>query len=194
MGYGDIYNRFGEMSYKLQDVRVLVVDDMKPMQDLLKAILIAFGFKKLYFAEDGDDAFHKFSYYDPDIIITDWMMHGESGIEFTHRVRNDSRSPNPLVPIIMMSGFSAQMRVEQARDTGITEFLAKPFTAQDVYEKISQVIEKPRPFIQAHDFYGPDRRRKLSTHYRGPMRREEDPEPTDIFYIETENTKTQPSA
>ena len=96
------------------------------------------------------------------------------GIELTKKIRTDPRSPNPYVPIILMTGYSAQIRVMQARDTGVTEFLVKPFTAQDLYTRIEQVIEKPRQFVDTGEFFGPDRRRRVVKDYEGPFRREEE--------------------
>lgn len=75
----------------------------------------------------------------------------------------------------MMTGFSSKLRVEGARDNGITEFLVKPFTAQDLYARVFQIIEKPRKFVDTGEFFGPDRRRKSGKGYEGPRRRDEDP-------------------
>lgn len=76
----------------------------------------------------------------------------------------------------MMTGFSSQLRVEAARDCGITEFLVKPFTSRDLYNRIVQIIEKPRQFVDADDFFGPDRRRRAIKDYDGPQRRDDDNE------------------
>ena len=50
--------------------------------------------------------------------------------------------------------------IEQARDSGITEILTKPVTAQGLYLRIQEVIERPRQFVKAPSFIGPCRRRK----------------------------------
>lgn len=99
------------------------------------------------------------------------------GISFTRIVRNDPASPNPYVPVILMTGFSEKRRVLQARDAGVTEFLVKPFNAHDLYKRIVQVIERPRQFVRAEDFFGPDRRRKKTPGFLGPFRRDTDEEP-----------------
>jgi two-component system chemotaxis response regulator CheY len=110
-------------------------------------------------------------------VIADWMMRPMDGIAFTRLIRNDPSSPNPYVPVILMTGFSERRRVVQARDSGVTEFLVKPFNAKDLYKRIAQVIERPRQFVKSEDFFGPDRRRKSTIDgplYRGPLRREAD--------------------
>ena len=96
------------------------------------------------------------------------------GLAFTRAVRNDKISPTPFVPIIMITGHTERHRVEQARDAGVTEFLAKPVTAQDLFSRIAMIVEKPRPFIRCDDFFGPDRRRRDAEDYTGPLRRDDD--------------------
>ena len=58
-----------------------------------------------------------------------------------------------------------------ARDSGITEFLVKPYTAKTLYDKIEAIIERPRNFVKADGFFGPDRRRK-KVNYMGQDRRQ----------------------
>jgi DNA-binding response OmpR family regulator len=101
-------------------------------------------------------------------------MRPVDGISLARMIRNDPKSPNPYIPIILMTGFSEKRRVIQARDAGVTEFLVKPFTARDLFRRITQIIERPRQFVKSEDFFGPDRRRKTSVEYNGPLRRELD--------------------
>lgn len=159
------------MSYTLSTVKILVVDDMTPMLTLCKTILGVFGFKNVHTAQSGAEAIEAVIRLDPDLIITDWMMEPMDGLEMTNEIRRNPKSPNPYVPIIMMTGFSSKIRVEAARDSGITEFLVKPFTARDLYNRITQIIEKPRQFVDTGGFFGPDRRRRHVPDYEGPKRR-----------------------
>ena len=101
-------------------------------------------------------------------------MEPMDGIELTRRIRNDSTSPNKTVPIIMLTGYSAANRIQRSRDAGATEYLAKPFTAESLVKRITYVIENPRDFILARDYFGPDRRRKENRAYSGPLRRMSD--------------------
>ena len=162
------------MPYDLNSARILLIDDMKPMVTLTKSVLNIFGFKNVYVAHDGEEGFEMLCKYDPDLVITDWMMDNVDGLEFAKAVRNNPRAPNPYIPIIMMTGFSSKLRVEEARDNGITEFLVKPFSSVDLYNRIQMIIEKPRQFVKNEDFFGPDRRRRKGDDYEGPKRREND--------------------
>ncbi len=162
------------MSYSFDNITVLVVEDNQPMLDITKSLLLTFGVGNVITAKDGDHGFRACLEHNPDIIIADWMMIPTDGIAMTKRIRSDRRSPNPYVPIILMTGFSEKRRVLQARDAGVTEFLVKPFTARDLYKRLCQVIERPRQFVRSEDFFGPDRRRKTTLEFSGPFRRESD--------------------
>ncbi|MEM9468555.1 MAG: response regulator [Pseudomonadota bacterium] len=162
------------MTYKLSTVSVLVVEDLQPMRILIQSVLDIMGFKNIVLAHNGEEAYEHFCKYGTDLIITDWMMQGMGGLELIEKVRTDENSPDPFVPIILMTGYSNKMRVEIARDCGMTEFLAKPFKSQDLYNRIVQIVEKPRQFIKSEEFFGPDRRRRKDDIYEGPIRRDDD--------------------
>ena len=162
------------MAYQFESITVLVVEDNQAMLDITKSLLVTFGVGQVISAKDGHEGFEKLVRYNPDLVIADWMMRPVDGISLTRRIRNDANSPNPYIPIILMTGFSEKRRVIQARDAGVTEFLVKPFNARDLYRRIAQVIERPRQFVRSNDFFGPDRRRRTEKHFNGPFRRHSD--------------------
>ena len=162
------------MAYELKKATILVVDDMQPMLALTASLLKIFGFSNIIQAGDTETAWAKFCTKNPDIVLTDWLMDPYDGLELVKKIRNDPASPNRFVPIILMTGFSHRLRVEQARDIGVTEFLVKPFRAKDMYSRIEMLIEKPRRFVETQQFFGPDRRRRKGDDYQGPLRREND--------------------
>ncbi|MCB9991835.1 MAG: response regulator [Rhodospirillales bacterium] len=178
------------MAYQFHRISVLVVEDNQPMLEITKSLLVTFGVGHVIGAQNGEVGFKRFCEYNNDIIIADWMMKPMDGISFTRQVRNDPKSPNPYVPIILMTGFSEKRRVLQARDAGVTEFLVKPFNAKDLYKRLVQVIERPRQFVRAPDFFGPDRRRKkIKGQYDGPYRRESDLHSAEILKVLQEQQK-----
>lgn len=144
------------------------------MRKLVISVLDTLGVGRILTAADGDEGFDKFCQENPDIVIADWHMLPVSGIDLVKKIRKNNNSPNKMVPIIMMTGYSAMPRVSEARDCGATEFLVKPFSANDMARRIAYVINKPRDFIETEDFFGPDRRRRKIDNYRGPRRRDDD--------------------
>lgn len=159
----------------LSGIGILIVEDSQAMMRLVGSVLKSMGVKRIYTAPEGERGFRVFQSEKPDIVITDWLMdNGMDGITFMQKVRQDKLSVDRTVPIIMMSGYSARKRVIQARDAGVTEFLAKPFTAEELGKRITYVVERPRDFIECDTFVGPDRRRRVDPYYKGPSRRDDD--------------------
>lgn len=162
------------MGFKFEKLSILIVEDTAPMQKLVTSVLETLGIGRVWTAPEGQAGFDMFCKENPDIVITDWHMVPMSGIELVDKIRKDPASPNKMVPVIMMTGYSALPRVSQARDTGTTEFLVKPFSANDLARRIAYVINKPRDFIETRDYFGPDRRRRIIENYQGPFRRQKD--------------------
>lgn len=158
----------------LQAVQVLLVDDNQHMRAIASAILQSAGIRKVIEASDGGAALEVMREHAIDLALVDFNMFPLDGVEFTRLVRNSPDSANPYLPIIMMTGHSEKSRVTEARDAGVTEFVAKPITAKAVLERIQAVILRPRPFVKADTYFGPDRRRRSSDSYKGPFRRAAD--------------------
>lgn len=176
------------MSYQFKNITVLIVESTKAMFDLTKSVLTTFGVNQIYSAYNYDDGFEQFCTLNPDLLIIDWLEDPKNGLELTRKIRQDPQSPNPFTPIILMTGYSQKRRVIAARDSGITEFLVKPFTSKALYQRIEQLIERPRNFVKCETYFGPDRRRKREQDYMGKERRSFDqPKPKEarISAVET---------
>jgi two-component system chemotaxis response regulator CheY len=157
--------------YRFDRLKVLVVDDNPHMRTLIVAVLQAFDIKNIHEASSGEAAWSVLQAAPCDIVFVDWVMTGISGLELTKRVRTSPNSPNPFVPIIMLTGHTERTRVTKARDAGITEFLAKPISAKGLYQRVFSVVVHPRPFIRTATYFGPERRRTANANYAGPERR-----------------------
>lgn len=163
------------MAYDLSQLYVMVVDDNEHARALVRTILYTLGVRNLKLCPDAETALAALSDFPADIVIVDWEMPGESGVDLTRKLRQDPNSPNPYIPIIMMTGHTERSRVLEARDAGVTEFLVKPISARLLCQRLHAVIEKPRPFVRAKNFFGPDRRRRSSLNFVGEERRSAPP-------------------
>ena len=155
-------------------LKILLVDDNHHMRVLLTEILRAIGVKHVYEANDGAEALQVMRSNPIDIIMSDLAMQPLDGIDFVRLLRNSPDSPNPMAPVIMITGHSTHRRVQEARDVGVNEFLSKPVTARGVLERIAQVVDNPRAFVRTPAYFGPDRRRRADPNYTGPKRRASD--------------------
>jgi CheY-like chemotaxis protein len=162
----------GVMSgYRFDRLKILVVDDNAHMRKLVVTILQAFGAIQIFEADSGERALALMRDTNPDVVILDWMMEGMSGLDFVRQVRSAPNSPNPFVPVIMLTGHTHIDHVRQARDAGVNEFLAKPVSVKAILTRLIAVIEHPRPYVRTIAYFGPCRRRRGTDEYRGPERR-----------------------
>jgi CheY-like chemotaxis protein len=153
---------------------MLVLEDNQHMRAIIMTILGGVGIKNVRESPDSLSAIRIMREHPVDIALVDFQLSGMDGVEFTRQVRRSPVSPDPFLPVIMITGHSERARVEEARDAGVTEFVAKPLTARALLARIEAVIFRPRPFIRCTTFFGPDRRRRNDPEYQGPMRRSTD--------------------
>lgn len=161
--------------YVLDNINVMVIDDNKHMTTLVVEILTALGIKNVIEVSDAAKAFTELQHFPADVIVVDWNMEPLDGLDFVKLVRTAKDTPNPYVPIIMLSGFTELRRVTEARDAGVNEYLAKPISAKALYQRFASIIDNPRPFVRTKTFFGPCRRRQDQGPPRGvPERRAEE--------------------
>ncbi|WCL53080.1 MULTISPECIES: response regulator [Kordiimonadales] len=157
-------------NYDFDRVSVLLVDDSPFIRSLIANSLKVLGVGNVYAVEHGGDAITflqrvknepmKVGCQQIDIIVSNWDMHPIDGMMFLRWVRRHKDSPDRFVPFVMITSYTEPDRVMQAREMGVTEMLAKPFTVKSVGEKLVSIIERPRQFVHTKDYFGPDRRRQ----------------------------------
>lgn len=157
-------------------LRILMIEDNQHMRSIINAILKGAGIRNVREARDGAEALDILKQFPADFALVDFNMEPIDGVEFTRMLRNAPDSPNPYLPIIMVTGHSERSRVIEARDSGVNEFVVKPLTARALLSRIDSLVMRPRPFIRCKTFFGPDRRRAGNTAYKGPFRRSSDPQ------------------
>lgn len=149
------------MGYRFDRIAILVVDDNTNMRRLISTVLHTIGISQILWADSVPAAMEHLARGPVDIVLTDYNMQPVDGIAFTRMLRDPEQSPDPFVPVIMMTGHATRKVVGAARNVGVTEFLAKPVSVASMYERLVQVIENPRPFVRTGSFFGPDRRRRV---------------------------------
>ncbi|MEQ8435597.1 MAG: response regulator [Oceanicaulis sp.] len=142
------------------NVRALVIDDNAHMIQIIRSLLLGFGITRTYESRDAAEAFDIARQEAIDFIIVDYQMPILDGLEFTRMVRTAKDTRNPFIPIILLTAHTERSRIMAARDAGVTEVCAKPITAKQLWMKIAAVVNAPRPFVRAPQYFGPDRRRR----------------------------------
>ncbi|WP_259782507.1 response regulator [Aestuariispira ectoiniformans] len=150
---------------------VLVVEDSQFMRSLIIGILRALGVERVMTAENGEEAIAILSpatkktqsmvgMSGVDVIISDMFMPVVDGNMLLRWVRLSAKSPDRFLPFIMCSAAADRDVIIKARDAGVDEFLAKPFSANAMAQRLVAVVEHGRPYIYCPTYFGPDRRRR----------------------------------
>lgn len=153
--------------------RVLIVDPNLASARLLADILKGLGTREVMFEQDERRALEIAREFNPQIVFTERTGPRLDGEELTRRLRR-SNMPCRYAPVIMITGDATAVTIKGARDSGVHEFLRKPFTSGDLFKRIEVVTTKPRDWIEAVGYVGPDRRRFNSGEYTGPHKRKAD--------------------
>lgn len=122
------------------EVRILVVDDHPLTRDMVSSILKGIGFGRLDQAENGHIALLKLNEGEFDLIICDWNMPTMSGLEVLEEIRSEERFKD--IPFLMLTAEAYRENVAAAMKAGVTDYIAKPFTADVLSKKIEQILRE----------------------------------------------------
>lgn len=151
--------------------KVLVIDPTPAAARLLGEQLRAMGAREVLFEPDERRAFDLAATVDPTLIFVERSGPRLDGEAFARRLRR-SEIACRKIPLIMVTGDATATTIKGARDSGVHEFLRKPFTSGDLLRRVEVVALKPRDWIEAVHYVGPDRRRFNSGEYAGPEKRQ----------------------
>jgi CheY-like chemotaxis protein len=151
-------------------LRALIIDDNEHMRALLRRLLQRAGIENMEYP-DANAALEAIETIKPDFILTDLSMQPMDGISFVRTLRHSTNQQVQTIPVIMVTGHAERHTVQSARDVGVNELLVKPVTERGLYQRIQEVILRPRPFVFGPEYFGPCRRRRRDLNYTGPERR-----------------------
>lgn len=126
------------MQSKGQNFTVLVVDDMAFIRKVVRKSLTDLGVKEIVEASDAAEAVKRLRERNFDLIISDWNMPTMSGFDLLDFVRNNEKLKE--VPFLMLTGINEKDRVTAAAEQGVSDFLIKPFSAEELEQKIERLL------------------------------------------------------
>ncbi len=129
--------------------RVLVADDDPEICTLIKTILRNASFEVAVCADAESALVHLQRDKPYDILISDFMLPGISGIELITMVRANPQTAR--LPILMISGHSNYAMDARAKSAGADHFLNKPFTLTQLRSTVSALAAKYRPLTAAEE-------------------------------------------
>jgi DNA-binding NtrC family response regulator len=117
------------------DELILIVDDDDPVRVMLARLLRTQGYSVLQ-AANASQARTVLTEESPSLVISDIVMPGESGIELRRTIADQW----PELPVILISGYSAEGPAEFAARTPNTSFVQKPFAADQLLSLVEQTL------------------------------------------------------
>jgi two-component system phosphate regulon response regulator PhoB len=122
--------------------RVLVVEDESAIAELISINLRHNGMLPLL-ASDGVAAQKHIDEVLPDVILLDWMLPGQSGLELARRWRADPRTKT--TPILMLTARGDEPDKIAGLDAGADDYITKPFSTQELLARIRAVLRRRAP-------------------------------------------------
>ncbi len=119
-------------------MKALIVDDSKTIRTIMQRSLGPLGFDTIVEAEDGQQALDRAGEGLPDFITLDWNMPVMNGIEFLKAYRAQGHK----TPILMVTTEAEKSRVVEAIKAGVTHYLIKPFTPDQLKERVSETLQR----------------------------------------------------
>ena len=119
-------------------IKILIVDDMSAMRRIISNALKQIGFTNLTVTDDGTTALNALKNDNFDLVISDWNMPKMTGIELLKTVRGMSEYKN--VPFVMVTAESGKSNVVLAVQAGVSQYIVKPFTVEQLTEKLKKVL------------------------------------------------------
>ncbi len=124
----------------IKHLKVLIVDDQLEVRSMLRGMLSELGISQIFEASDGKEAmqFTDNAMDMIDVVICDWNMPKMTGIELLRQMR----SVYPDVPFLMVTGRSDMDSVTQAKASGVTAYIRKPFSPAHLEIKLRVIKSK----------------------------------------------------
>ena len=124
----------------MSEVRALIVDDSSVMRKIIERSLRQAGvnLSVVYEAGSGTDALELLKTKDVDLILSDINMPSMDGLEFLRQIRAQNLAVG--VPVVMITTESSEEHVKQAIQAGARGYIRKPFTAEQVKERVLPLV------------------------------------------------------
>jgi len=119
---------------------ILIVDDSIPMRAVIKKIIKASGFDvgEFFEASNGREALKVLNEKWLDLVLTDYNMPDMNGLELVEEMKRDETLMS--MPVIMITTEGSKERVEEFMAKGIIGYIKKPFTPEQIKQKLIEIM------------------------------------------------------
>ena len=125
----------------MSEIRALIVDDSSVMRKIVERALRQAGLEPLAVCEaaSGTEGLEMLRKNEVDLILSDINMPSMDGLEFLRQIRAQNLAPG--VPVVMITTESSEEHVKEAIQAGAQGYIRKPFTAEQVKERVLPLIK-----------------------------------------------------
>ncbi|MGX7107191.1 response regulator YycF [Hutsoniella sourekii] len=116
--------------------KILVVDDEKPISDIIAFNLDKEGYEVVK-AYDGEEALEQFESEKPDLVILDLMLPKKDGLEVCREIRKDS-----ALPIIMLTAKDSEIDKVLGLELGADDYVTKPFSNRELIARVKANLRR----------------------------------------------------
>lgn len=126
-------------------IKILVADDMPTMRNIIERMLKGLGYENVSTFEDGQLAYDDLVKMQAEgtpyhLVISDWNMPVLNGLNFLIKVRATEGMNN--IPFLMVTTISDKSKVIEALNHGVSHYVMKPLTVDDLELKIDKILLK----------------------------------------------------
>ncbi|AFT82327.1 response regulator transcription factor [Leuconostoc carnosum] len=125
--------------------KVLVVDDEKPISDIIKFNLTKEGYDVIT-AADGREALDMFSEENPDLVLLDQMLPEIDGVEVLRQIRSKSE-----IPVIMVTAKDSEIDKVLGLEMGADDYVTKPFSNRELVARVKANLRSRKAVAQHGD-------------------------------------------
>ncbi len=125
---------------KFEDLKILLVEDQPEARSMLRNMLTERGITQVFEASDGKEAlsFIDSAFDFVNLVICDWNMPKMTGVELLRQLR----TVDPELPFLMVTGRNDLESVVEAKASGVTGYIRKPFSPVQLEEKLRVIMKK----------------------------------------------------
>ncbi len=131
--------------------RILIVEDEEPIRELI-AMALTRGSFEFVEARDAVQARRQIAVRSPDLVLLDWMLPGESGIELARALKREAATR--ALPIIMLTARGEEASKVRGLDAGVDDYVTKPFSPRELLARIRAVLRRSAPAPQVLEVAG----------------------------------------
>lgn len=146
--------------YDFRSLVVVIIDRETNTRRLLRGILARLGIERILDMADTTDAPTAMIALQPDLLFIDADAPDPDGLRFVQGLRHAQAPSNPFMGVIATTWQPTQPLLLRFNATGADDMMAKPFSAKQVHDRLTNLIDTRRSFVVTADYIGPDRRRQ----------------------------------